>query len=166
MVSTGAGAALGARLLDELVGVLQRAGFLEAPMSSLFHVLLPTARAIPSGAHLVRAPPRCILPSPRGKPLGGAARFRPLPAISWYAWAMADAFDLDAMLARFQARAKAVRQRPMPPIEGPERKRFVDQARVDYMDYALIGDAEGSFDDGILTLRIDLRREGGGRGAG
>jgi hypothetical protein len=79
---------------------------------------------------------------------------------------MADAFDLAAMLARFQARAKAVRQRPIPPVEGPERKRFVDQARVDYMDYAMIGDAEGTLDDGILTLRIDLRREGRERGPG
>lgn len=88
---------------------------------------------------------------------------------SCYAWAMADAFDLDAMLARFQARAKAVRQRPIPPVEGPERKRFLDQAKVDYMDYAMIGDAEGSLEDGVLNLRIDLRqgRSGeGGRGPG
>ena len=65
--------------------------------------------------------------------------------------------DVDAMIKRFQARAKAVRQRPMPPVEGPERKRFVDQAKVDFMDYAMIGDADASLDDGILTLRIDLR---------
>jgi hypothetical protein len=74
--------------------------------------------------------------------------------------AMADALDLDAMLGRFRARAKAVRQRPIPPVEGPDRKRFVDQARVDFMDYAMIGDADGSLEDGILTLRIDLRGEG------
>ncbi|MGH9058047.1 MAG: hypothetical protein ACRDZY_00800, partial [Acidimicrobiales bacterium] len=50
--------------------------------------------------------------------------------------------DTDAMISRFQARAKAVRQRGIPPVEGPDRKRFVDQARVDYLDYALIGDAQ------------------------
>lgn len=61
------------------------------------------------------------------------------------------------MLARFRARAKAVRQRPIPPVEGPERKRFMDQARIDFFDYAIIGDAEGSLEDGILTLRVDLR---------
>ena len=61
------------------------------------------------------------------------------------------------MIRRFQERAKAVRQRGVPPLEGPERKRFVDRARVDYMDYAMIGDAEASLDDGVLTLRIDLR---------
>ena len=70
---------------------------------------------------------------------------------------MADEIDVDAMVKRFQARAKAVRQRGIPPVEGPDRKRFVDQARVDFMDYAMIGDAAASLDDGILTLRIDLR---------
>jgi hypothetical protein len=70
---------------------------------------------------------------------------------------MADEFDADALVERFRARARAVRQRGIPPLEGPERKRFVDQARVDYMDYAMIGDATASLDDGILTLSIDLR---------
>jgi hypothetical protein len=72
---------------------------------------------------------------------------------------VADDLDIDAMIQRFQARARAVRQRGIPPLEGPERKRFVDQARIDYMDYAMIGDAEASLDDGVLTLRIDLRPE-------
>lgn len=66
--------------------------------------------------------------------------------------------DVEAMIARFQARARAVRDRPMPPVEGPERKRFVDQARIDFMDYAMVGDAKASVDEGILTLIIDLRR--------
>jgi hypothetical protein len=70
---------------------------------------------------------------------------------------VADDLDIPAMILRFQARARAVRQRGIPPIEGPERKRFMDQARTDFMDYAMIGDAEGSVEDGILTLRIDLR---------
>ncbi|MGI8492854.1 MAG: hypothetical protein ACR2NJ_08880 [Acidimicrobiales bacterium] len=65
--------------------------------------------------------------------------------------------DVDAMIQRFAARAAAVRKRPMPPVEGPERKRFVDQARVDYMDYAMIADARGELLDGVLTLTIDLR---------
>ena len=45
----------------------------------------------------------------------------------------------------------------MPPVEGPERKRIIEQARVDYMDYAILGDAEATLEDGVLTLRIDLR---------
>ena len=61
------------------------------------------------------------------------------------------------MISRFRARASAVRQRSIPPIEGPERRRFIDQARIDFLDYAMIGDAEAALDDGILTLRIDLR---------
>jgi hypothetical protein len=70
---------------------------------------------------------------------------------------VADDLDIDAMIQRFQARAKAVRQRGIPPLEGPDRKRFVDQARTDFMDYAMIGDADASLEDGVLTLRIDLR---------
>jgi limonene-1,2-epoxide hydrolase len=70
---------------------------------------------------------------------------------------MADQFDVDAMIRRFRERAEAVKNRGMPPIEGPERARFVERARLDYMDYAMLGDAEGSLDGGVLTLRIDLR---------
>lgn len=70
---------------------------------------------------------------------------------------MAEDFDYAAMIERFRARSRAVRQRGMPPIEGADRKRFIDQARVDFMDYAMIGDAEASLVDGVLTLRVDLR---------
>lgn len=66
-------------------------------------------------------------------------------------------FDPDAMVARFRERARAVRDRGLPPVEGPERQRFKEQAQTDYMDFAMIGDAEAALDDGILTLRIDLR---------
>ena len=70
---------------------------------------------------------------------------------------MAQELDIDAMLQRFRERARAVRQRGLPPIEGAERKRFMDQAKTDYMDSAMIGDASASLEDGVLTLRIDLR---------
>lgn len=70
---------------------------------------------------------------------------------------MSDELDIDAMILRFRERAKAVRLRGVPPVEGPDRKRFIDQARIDYMDYAMIGDAEASLEGGILNLRIDLR---------
>ncbi|MBW3555646.1 MAG: hypothetical protein KY454_01780 [Actinobacteria bacterium] len=66
-------------------------------------------------------------------------------------------FDVDAMVERFRARARAVRSRGLPPLEGSERKRFIDQMQQDYMDFAMLGDASGRLDDGILTLTIDLR---------
>ena len=69
-------------------------------------------------------------------------------------------FDPQEMVARFRARAEAVRTRGMPPIEGPERQRFREQAQQDFADYAMIGDAEAELVDGILTLRIDLRPPG------
>jgi hypothetical protein len=73
---------------------------------------------------------------------------------------MADSLDVDAMIARFRDRAHAVRNRPLPPVAGEERQRFIQQAELDHLDYAIIGDAEWSLDDGVLTLRVDLR--GGG----
>jgi hypothetical protein len=66
-------------------------------------------------------------------------------------------FDPEAMVARFRERANAVRERGLPPVEGPERQRFREQAQVDYMDFAMIGDADATLEDGILTLRVDLR---------
>lgn len=69
-------------------------------------------------------------------------------------------FDPAAMVDRFRERARAVRNRPLPPVEGPERKRFMAQAEIDFMDFAMLGDATASLDDGVLTLRIDLRPRG------
>jgi hypothetical protein len=71
--------------------------------------------------------------------------------------AMESSFDPQAMVARFRQRAQSVRERGLPPVEGPERQLFREQAQLDFMDFAMIGDAEARLDDGILTLRIDLR---------
>ena len=38
-----------------------------------------------------------------------------------------------------------------------ERLRFIEQAQIDFQDYAIIGDASWTFVDGILTLTVDLR---------
>ena len=73
---------------------------------------------------------------------------------------MADSLDVDAMIARFKERAKAVKDRPLPPIAGEERNRFIEQAQLDFQDFAIVGDAEATLEDGILTLRIDLRADG------
>lgn len=66
-------------------------------------------------------------------------------------------FDPDEMVQRFQERAAAVKKRPMPPVEGEGRKHFIEQSKLDFMDFAMIGDAEASIVDGVLTLRVDLR---------
>ena len=70
---------------------------------------------------------------------------------------MAEGFEIDAMTARFRERAHAVKQRPLPPVAGEERARFVEQAQVDFRDFAIIGDAVGAVEDGFLVLRVDLR---------
>jgi hypothetical protein len=69
---------------------------------------------------------------------------------------MAD-LDTDAMIVRFRERAQAVKRRPLPPVAGEERQAFIAQAKLDYQDFAIIGDADAGIEDGILTLRIDLR---------
>ena len=70
---------------------------------------------------------------------------------------MPDSLDLDAFSERFRERAKAVRNRPLPPVEGAERARFKERAQQDFLDYSLIGDSQAALEDGILTFRIDLR---------
>ena len=66
-------------------------------------------------------------------------------------------FDVDAMLERFRERAKAVKQRPLPPVAGEERQHFLAQAQPDFQDFAIIGDAAGTIEDGVLVLRVDLK---------
>ena len=70
---------------------------------------------------------------------------------------MAEGLDVEAMLERFRERAAAVRKRPLPPVAGDERRAFIEQANSDFRDFAIIGDATASIDDGILVLRVDLR---------
>lgn len=68
-----------------------------------------------------------------------------------------DQLDVEAMLERFRERAAAVQDRPLPPVAGPERQRFVEQAELDFQDFAIIGDASWTFEGGILRLEVDLR---------
>jgi hypothetical protein len=70
---------------------------------------------------------------------------------------MPDQLDVDAMLARFRERAAAVEHRNMPPVAGEERTRFIEQAQLDFQDFAIIGDATWTFDDGVLILTVDLK---------
>ncbi len=74
---------------------------------------------------------------------------------------MADDLDIEAMLERFRERAESVKRRNLPPVGGDERALFIQQARDDYQDFAIVGDAVGSMEDGVLTLRVDLRASDG-----
>ena len=68
-----------------------------------------------------------------------------------------DGFDVDAMIERFRERSAAVKRRNLPPVAGEERRHFLEQAQKDFQDFAMIGDAEVTLEDGILRLTIDLR---------
>jgi len=72
-----------------------------------------------------------------------------------------DDFDPEEMIGRFKERAAAVKQRNLPPVGGDERALFIAQAQTDFRDYAIIGDATSTMQDGVLTLTIDLRTEDG-----
>jgi hypothetical protein len=68
---------------------------------------------------------------------------------------MAD-FDVDAMMERFRDRAQAVRDRPLPPVAGEERQKFINQAQTDYTDFALVANATWAVEDEQLVLKIPL----------
>ena len=68
---------------------------------------------------------------------------------------MAD-FDVDAMIERFGERATAVKDRPLPPVAGADRQKFITQAQTDYTDFALIAGASWAVEEGRLVLRISL----------
>jgi hypothetical protein len=70
--------------------------------------------------------------------------------------AAGDQLDVDAMLERYRVRAAAVQQRPMPPVAGEERMHFIEQAQLDFQDFAIVGDAAWTFEDGVLVLTVDL----------
>ena len=65
-------------------------------------------------------------------------------------------FDVDAFLKRFSERASAVRDRGIPPVEGPVRRQFIEQAETDYTDFMLVASAAWAVEDGQLVLRIPL----------
>jgi len=78
---------------------------------------------------------------------------------------MSDGLDVEAMIQRFRDRAHAVKTRPLPPVAGDERTKFIQQAQLDYQDFAMLGDAAASLEEGILVLRVDLRPAGDRDGA-
>jgi hypothetical protein len=70
---------------------------------------------------------------------------------------MDEVFEPQEMIDRFKLRAEAVKARQIPPVEGQERRLFVEQARLDYFDFSIIADGEATLEDGVLTIRVDLR---------
>jgi hypothetical protein len=70
---------------------------------------------------------------------------------------MSEAFEPNEMVLRFRERAEAVKRRGLPPVEGPDRVRFLEAAKLDFQDFAMLGDATATLEDGILRLEIDLR---------
>ena len=75
--------------------------------------------------------------------------------------------DVDALIARYRERAAAVKERGLPPVAGEERKRFIEQAELDYLDFSLIGNARWTVEDDDLVpdlagIRAKLQAPGEG----
>lgn len=66
-------------------------------------------------------------------------------------------FSGDEFVERFRDRADAVRRRNLPPVEGEARKAFIEQSKLDFMDFAMLADATVTVDEGVITIRIDTR---------
>ena len=66
--------------------------------------------------------------------------------------------DVDALIARFRERADAVRERSLPPVAGEERRRLIEAAETDILDFSLVGNASWAVEGGDLVLRIPLSR--------
>jgi hypothetical protein len=64
--------------------------------------------------------------------------------------------DVDAFIDRYRQRARAVKERGLPPVAGDERKQLIAQAEQDYLDFALVGAAQWAVEGGELVLRIPL----------
>jgi hypothetical protein len=65
-------------------------------------------------------------------------------------------FDVHAFQERFRERAEAVKARGVPPLEGEARRRFLESAQQDFIDYSLVADATVAVEDGELVLRIPV----------
>ena len=65
-------------------------------------------------------------------------------------------FDVDAFIDRFRQRADAVGERGVPPVEGEARRKYIESAEQDHLDYRLVASASWSVEGTDLVLRIPL----------
>ncbi len=61
------------------------------------------------------------------------------------------------MIARFANRAQAAKERPLPPVAGAERNKFLEARDTDFLDFNLLGHASWEVEDDHLVLRIPLK---------
>ena len=134
-------------------------------MTTLLHQATPSSKPAGAGRRAagVSLPwviPPNSLPAMTCSPTAASASTstsRALAAPAGTVGPVPEEFDPAAMVERFRARAAAVRSRGIPPIEGAERQRYIEQAQLDFMDYAMLGDAEAPIEDGVLSSKVDLR---------
>jgi len=73
------------------------------------------------------------------------------------------------MVLRFRERAEAVKRRGFPPVEGPERQRFIEAANLDFQDFAMLAtrrprsktascDSKSTYDHRVLRTFLTLGR--------
>ena len=67
-------------------------------------------------------------------------------------------FDVDAFVRRFRQRADVVKERGVPPVAGEERRLFIEQSELDFLDYSLVASSDWEVTDDCLVLRIPLKK--------
>ncbi len=65
-------------------------------------------------------------------------------------------FNITDFQDRFKKRAKAVKNRSVPPVGGDERLAFIKQAEEDYQDYMIISESEFEIIDDYLVFKYKL----------
>lgn len=65
--------------------------------------------------------------------------------------------EIAKMQVRFQERAEAITKAQMPPLEGEMRRKWIAQKEADFQDFLMVADCNVEFEDGILSLTLDLR---------
>ncbi len=65
--------------------------------------------------------------------------------------------EIAKMQVRFRERAEAITKAQMPPLEGEMRRKWIAQKEADFQDFLMISDCNVKFEEGILTLTLDLR---------
>ena len=65
-------------------------------------------------------------------------------------------FNINEFQKRFEERADAVKNRPMPPIGGDERLAFIKQAEKDYQEYMIISESEFEITEEYLIFKYKL----------
>lgn len=65
-------------------------------------------------------------------------------------------FNVEEFIERYKERAKAVKNRSIPPVGGDDRLAFIKQAETDFQDFMIIADSEFNVEEEYLVFKYKL----------